>query len=142
MDTGTQHDIENHDAQLLIEEATHETESDNNSEDLDNGFHMSSHYESKIFENDDNADNYCNSKIKALSAIVYYWSLLRLFLQNCITYLANATIEILTRTKRISDFSSIEMSQRVHQFMEITITTTKKLKKYLRRLQLFHLYQN
>ena len=82
--TGTEHDIENHDNQL-IEEATLETESDTTSEDLDSSFHMGSQSESELFENDDDVDDYCNSKIKASSAIAVYWSSLLLLLQSCVT---------------------------------------------------------
>ena len=60
--------------QSLTEEATHETESDATSKDLDSSFYMSSQPESKLFENEDDADDYCNSRIKAPSAIVVYWS--------------------------------------------------------------------
>ena len=81
----------------LTEKTTLETESDTTSEDLDSSFHMSSQSESKLFENEDDADDYCNSRIKAPSAIVVYWSLLLLLLQSCITCSANATIEKLTR---------------------------------------------
>ena len=96
VDTEAQHDFENHDAQLLTEEATLKPESGTTSEDLDSNFHMSSQSESKIFENKDGADNYCNSEIKAPSATVVYWSLLFLLLQSCVTCSANATIEKLT----------------------------------------------
>ena len=97
VDTGTQHDFENHDVQSLTEKATLETESDTTSEDLDSSFHMSSQSESELFENEDDADDYCNSRIKAPSAIVVYWSSLLLLLQSCVTCSANATIEKLTR---------------------------------------------
>ena len=97
VDTGTQHDFENHDVQLLTEKATFETESDTTSEDLDSSFHMSSQSESELFENEDNADDYCNSRIKAPSAMVVYWSSLLLLLQSFVTCSANAFIEKLTR---------------------------------------------
>ena len=97
VNTGTQHDIENHDDQSLTDEATLETESDTNCEDLDRSFHMCSQSESKRFENEGDADDYCDSKIKLPSAIVFYWSLLLLLLQNSVTCSANATIEKLTR---------------------------------------------
>ena len=74
MDKGTQHDIENYDAQSLTEEATLETESDTSSKDLDSSFYMSSQSEGKRFENENDADDYCNSRINAPSAIVVYWS--------------------------------------------------------------------
>ena len=83
--TGTEHDIENHDNQSLTEEATLETESDTTSEDLDSSFHMGSQSESELFENDGDVDDYCNSKIKASSAIAVYWSSLLLLLQSCVT---------------------------------------------------------
>ena len=97
VDTGIQHDFENHDVQSPTEKGTLETESDTTSEDLDSSSHMSSQSESELFENEDDADDYCNSRIKASSAIMVYWSLLLLLLQSCITYSANATIEKLTR---------------------------------------------
>ena len=96
VDTGTQHDNENHDDQLLTEEATLETESDTTSEDLDSSFHMSSQSETKLFENEDDADNYCSSTIKAPFAVLVYWPSLLLFVQNCVTCSANATVEKLT----------------------------------------------
>ena len=80
VDTGTQHDIENRDNQSLTEEATLETEPDATSEEMDSSFHMSSQSESKLFENKDDADDYCNSRIKASSAIAVYWSLLLMLL--------------------------------------------------------------
>ena len=91
VDTGTQHDIENQDDQSLTEKATLETESDTTSEDLDSSFHMSSQSENKLFENEDDPDNYCNSRNKVPSAIVVYWSSLLLFLQSGITRSANVT---------------------------------------------------
>ena len=78
VDTETQHDIENHDNQLLTEEATLETESDTTSEDLDSS-HVSTQSESKLFENKDDAANYCNSRIKT-PAVMLYWSSLLLLL--------------------------------------------------------------
>ena len=42
MDTGTQHDFEDHDAESMTEEATLEAESNTTSEELDSSFHMSS----------------------------------------------------------------------------------------------------
>ena len=97
VDTGTQHNFENHDVQLLTKKATLETESGTTSEDLDSSFDMSSQSESELFENEDDADNYCNSRIKAPSAIVVYWSSLLLLLQSCVTCSANSTTEKLTR---------------------------------------------
>ena len=94
VNTGTQHDIENHDDQSLTEEATLETESDTTSEDLDSSYHMSSQSESEFFENEDDADDYCNSRIKAPFGIVVYRSLLLLLLQSCVTCSVNATMEI------------------------------------------------
>ena len=81
---------------MLTEEATLEIESDTNSEDLDGSFRVSSQSESELFENEDDADDYSNSRIKAPSAIAVYWSLLQLLLQSCGTFSANATIEKLT----------------------------------------------
>ena len=72
VDTGTQHDFENHDVQSLTEKATLERQSDTTSEDHDSSFHMSSQSESELFENEDDADDYCSSKIKAPSAIAVY----------------------------------------------------------------------
>ena len=97
VDTGTQHDFENHNIQSLTEKATLETESDTTSENLDSSFHLSSQSESKLFENKDHADNYRNSRIKAPSAIMVYWSLLLLLLQSCATCSANPTNEKLTQ---------------------------------------------
>ena len=97
VDTGTQGDFENQDVQSLTEKATLETESDTTPEDLGSSFHISSQSERKLFENEDDADDYCNSRIKAPSAIVVYWSSLQLLLQSCATCSANATIKKLTR---------------------------------------------
>ena len=79
VDRETQHDIENHNNQLLTEEATLETESDTTSEDLDSS-HVSTQSESKLFENKDDAANYCNSRIKTPSGVMLYWSSLLLLL--------------------------------------------------------------
>ena len=79
VDTETQHGTENHDNQLLTEEATLETESDTTSEDLHSS-HISTQSESKLFENKDDAANYCNSRIKTPSAVMLYWSSLLLLL--------------------------------------------------------------
>ena len=97
MDTGTQHDIKNYDDKPLTEEATLETESDSTSEDLGSSFNMSSQSESELCEKEDDADGYCNSRIKALSAFVVYWSSLLLLLQSCVPCSSNAITEKFTR---------------------------------------------
>ena len=61
VNTGTQSDLENHDDQLLTEEATLEAESDISSEDLYDSFHMNRQSESEHFENEDDADKYCSA---------------------------------------------------------------------------------
>ena len=85
VDKGTELDIEDHDNQSLTEEATVETESDTTTEDLDSSFLMSSQSESELSEDEDEADDYCNLRIKAPYARVVYWSSLLLLLQSCIT---------------------------------------------------------
>ena len=93
VDTGTQYDIENQDDQTLIEEGILETESDTTSEDFNSSFYLSSQSKGKLFENQNDADDYCNSRIKVSSVIMVYSLSLMQLPQNCITCSANATVE-------------------------------------------------
>ena len=78
VETGTQYDIENQDDQSITEEGTLETESGSTSEDVDSSFQLNSQSKGKLFENKNDAGDYCNSRIKVPCATVVYWSSLLL----------------------------------------------------------------